>query len=90
MEFGIFVQGHSPTQARAHSPVNEQRWVRNEIELAQVADQNNFKYIWTTEHHFLEEYSHMSDNATYAAWVLAKTERIHVGSGIFNLNPTVF
>ena len=89
MEFGIFIQGHAPSQARAHSPANEQRWVRNEVEIAQAADRNNFKYIWTTEHHFLEEYSHMSDNAAMAAWVLAKTERIHVGSGIFNLNPRV-
>ena len=89
MEFGIFIQGHAPSQARAHSPANEQRWIRNEVEIAQAADRNNFKYIWTTEHHFLEEYSHMSDNAAMAAWVLAKTERIHVGSGIFNLNPRV-
>ena len=89
MEFGIFIQGHAPSQARAHDPANEQRWVRNEVEIAQAADRNNFKYIWTTEHHFLEEYSHMSDNAAVAAWVLAKTERIHVGSGIFNLNPRV-
>ena len=89
MEFGIFIQGHAPSQARAHDPANEQRWVRNEVEIAQAADRSNFKYIWTTEHHFLEEYSHMSDNAAVAAWVLAKTERIHVGSGIFNLNPRV-
>ena len=45
--------------------------------------------MWVTEHHFLEEYSHLSDSATFIAYALAKTERIHIGSGIFNMNPMV-
>ena len=64
MEFGIFVQGHAPGQAKAHSPVHEQDWVRRELELVRQADRYNFKYVWVTEHHFLEEYSHLSDSAS--------------------------
>ncbi len=89
MEFGIFVQGHAPGQAKAHSPVHEQDWVRRELELVRQADRYNFKYVWVTEHHFLEEYSHLSDSASFIAYALAQTERIHIGSGIFNLNPVV-
>ena len=89
MEFGIFVQGHSPGQAKAHSPVHEQDWVRRELELVREADRHNWKYVWVTEHHFLEEYSHLSDSVTFIAYALAQTERIHIGSGIFNMNPIV-
>ncbi len=89
MEFGIFVQGAAPSQELAHSRVHEQQWVRDEIELIRLADKHNFKYVWTSEHHFLEEYSHLSDSATFCAYALAVTERIHLGSGIFNMNPVV-
>ena len=89
MEFGIFVQGHAPGQTKAHSRVYEQDWVRRELELIRQADRFNWKYVWVTEHHFLEEYSHLSDSATFIAYALALTERIHIGSGIFNLNPVV-
>ena len=89
MEFGIFVQGHAPGQANAHSPVYEQDWVRRELDMIRLADKHNFKYVWVSEHHFLEEYSHLSDSASFCAYALALTERIHIGSGIFNMNPTV-
>ena len=83
------MQGHAPGQAKAHSPVYEQDWVRRELELIREADRHNWKYVWVTEHHFLEEYSHLSDSVTFMAYALAQTERIHIGSGIFNMNPTV-
>ena len=89
MEFGIFVQGHAPGQVKAHSPVYQQDWVRRELELIRQADKHNWKYVWVTEHHFLEEYSHLSDSASFIAYALAQTERIHIGSGIFNMNPVV-
>ncbi len=89
MEFGIFIQGHQPGQDRAHDPWWEHDWVRREVELIEEADRHNWKYVWLTEHHFLEEYSHLSDSATFAAWSLARTTRIHIGSGLFNTNPIV-
>ena len=57
--------------------------------MIRLADKHNFKYVWVSEHHFLEEYSHLSDSATFCAYALAVTERIHLGSGIFNMNPIV-
>lgn len=89
MEFGIFVQGHSPGQEKAHSAAYADDWVQRELELIRTADKHNFKYTWVTEHHFLEEYSHLSDSATFIAYALAQTEQIHIGSGIFNMNPVV-
>ena len=43
--------------------------------------------MWCTEHHTLTEYSHLSASESFIAYALAQTERIHVGSGIFPLNP---
>ncbi len=55
-----------------------------------AADRSGFKYLpWATEHHFLEEYSHLSANESFLGYCAAATERIHVGSGIFNVTPPV-
>jgi alkanesulfonate monooxygenase SsuD/methylene tetrahydromethanopterin reductase-like flavin-dependent oxidoreductase (luciferase family) len=88
VEFSIFVQMYLPG-ARAHDPVEEHRAVLNELELVRAADRTGWKYVWVTEHHGLAEYSHLSANEVFIPTALAQTERIHVGSGIFNLNPIV-
>jgi alkanesulfonate monooxygenase SsuD/methylene tetrahydromethanopterin reductase-like flavin-dependent oxidoreductase (luciferase family) len=88
MEFAIFIQGHSPRE-KANDPYWEHQWVRNELELVREADKHNWKYCWVSEHHFLEEYSHLSASEVFMAYSFAQTSRIHMGSGIFNLNPVV-
>jgi alkanesulfonate monooxygenase SsuD/methylene tetrahydromethanopterin reductase-like flavin-dependent oxidoreductase (luciferase family) len=40
--------------------------------------------VWVTEHHFLDEYSHLSANDVVLGYLAHATERIHLGSGIFN------
>jgi alkanesulfonate monooxygenase SsuD/methylene tetrahydromethanopterin reductase-like flavin-dependent oxidoreductase (luciferase family) len=59
------------------------------VELVKAADRAGWKYVWVTEHHFLTEYSHLSASEVYLGYLVALTERIHLGSGIFNLNPQV-
>jgi alkanesulfonate monooxygenase SsuD/methylene tetrahydromethanopterin reductase-like flavin-dependent oxidoreductase (luciferase family) len=86
MEFGIFVQGYAPGEL-AHTTEGEHAAIMNEIEYTRVADQNNWKYVWVTEHHALTEYSHISANDVFLGHLAALTERIHVSSGIFNLSP---
>jgi alkanesulfonate monooxygenase SsuD/methylene tetrahydromethanopterin reductase-like flavin-dependent oxidoreductase (luciferase family) len=90
MEFGIFIQGYVP-QARleARGEVAEHEALLNEPKLVQVADETGWKYCWVVEHHFLTEYSHVSDSASFLGYLAALTDRIHIGSGIFNLNPQV-
>ncbi len=61
----------------------------SEVELCEVGDRHNWKYAWFTEHHFLEEYSHISANEVLMPWVLARTQQIHVGVGIINVTPPV-
>jgi alkanesulfonate monooxygenase SsuD/methylene tetrahydromethanopterin reductase-like flavin-dependent oxidoreductase (luciferase family) len=90
MEFGLFCGGFTPKDLWGlDSSEAEHRRLMSEVELAVLADQTNWKYWWTTEHHFLDEYSHISANEVLLPWVGARTEQIHVGSGIFNITPPV-
>ncbi|HEY6319592.1 MAG TPA: LLM class flavin-dependent oxidoreductase [Acidimicrobiia bacterium] len=92
MEFGIFNSLYTPHQVYEDEadqwPVEAQR-LRNEVAWTKAADRAGFKYTWATEHHFLTEYSHLSSNEGFLGYLAGVTERIHVGSGIFNITPPV-
>jgi alkanesulfonate monooxygenase SsuD/methylene tetrahydromethanopterin reductase-like flavin-dependent oxidoreductase (luciferase family) len=83
LEFGLFVQGYVGKQALT-DPTAEHRALMNETEYVIQADKSGFKYAWASEHHFLEEYSHLSANDVFLGYLAHATERIHLGSGIFN------
>ncbi|MFE9043168.1 LLM class flavin-dependent oxidoreductase [Streptomyces sp. NPDC012421] len=83
MEFGIFVQGYVGKRAET-DPEAEHKALMEETEYVIQADKSHFKYAWASEHHFLEEYSHLSANDVYLGYLAHATERIHLGSGIFN------
>ena len=92
MEFGIFNSLFTPHQAyedEADQWAVETQRLRNEVEWTKAADRNGFKYTWATEHHFLTEYSHLSSNEAFLGYLAGVTERIHLGSGIFNITPPV-
>jgi len=90
MEFGIFNSVCMPPKFRnAHGAGAEHRRIMDEVAHVKAADAAGFKYTWTTEHHFLEEYSHLSANESFLAFVAAQTTNIHLGSGIFNITPPV-
>ena len=89
MEFGLFIQGYTPKFRREVDPDAEHHAFMNEIEVVKAADKAGFKYVWATEHHFLDEYSHLSANDVVLAYLAHATERIHLGSGIFNPLPQV-
>ena len=90
MEFGIFNSLYMPHQLRDKDPEHaEHNRLMDEVEWTKAADRSGFKYSWATEHHFLEEYSHLSANESFMAYLAAVTTRIHVGSGIINITPPV-
>ncbi|MFC7303923.1 LLM class flavin-dependent oxidoreductase [Streptomyces monticola] len=86
MEFGIFLNGFIPGPA-AHDRPSEHLALMREMELAIKADKHNWKYVWFGEHHSLTEYSHMSAPEVMMGYVAARTERIHLGTGINSLSP---
>ena len=89
MEFGLFAQIVNHRYMREGDPDAEHRRLRDEIEVVKAADAAGFKYVWASEHHFLDEYSHLSASESWLAYMAAQTERIHLGSGIFNVTPPV-
>jgi alkanesulfonate monooxygenase SsuD/methylene tetrahydromethanopterin reductase-like flavin-dependent oxidoreductase (luciferase family) len=90
MEFGIFNSLYLPHQLRERDPEHaEHNRLRDEVAWVKAADRAGFKYTWATEHHFLDEYSHLSANESFLAYCAAVTERIHLGTGIFNITPPV-
>jgi alkanesulfonate monooxygenase SsuD/methylene tetrahydromethanopterin reductase-like flavin-dependent oxidoreductase (luciferase family) len=89
MEFGIFIQGYIPQSRRDRDPDAEHNVLMEDLEIAKAADKAGFKYVWVSEHHFLYEYSHISANDVVLGYLAHATERIHIGSGIFNPLPQV-
>ena len=90
MEFGIFNSLYLPHQLKQRDPAHaEHNRLMDEVEWVKAADRSGFKYTWATEHHFLEEYSHLSANETFLAYVAGLTSNIHLGSGIHNITPPV-
>jgi alkanesulfonate monooxygenase SsuD/methylene tetrahydromethanopterin reductase-like flavin-dependent oxidoreductase (luciferase family) len=86
MEFGIFLQANCHRE-KANDPVAEWESHVTDMELTIAADRAGYKYAWAAEHHALAEYSHLASSETFIGYALAKTERIHMGSGIWALNP---
>jgi alkanesulfonate monooxygenase SsuD/methylene tetrahydromethanopterin reductase-like flavin-dependent oxidoreductase (luciferase family) len=89
VEFGLFIQGYNPAFRREGNPNAEHQAFMDELAAVQAADEAGFKYVWVTEHHFLDEYSHLSANDVICGYLAHATERIHIGSGIFNPLPQV-
>jgi alkanesulfonate monooxygenase SsuD/methylene tetrahydromethanopterin reductase-like flavin-dependent oxidoreductase (luciferase family) len=90
MEFGLFVQAHVPRHEAERDPDGaEHARLLRELDLAVACDAAGFKYVWSVEHHFLEEYSHLSASEIFLPYVAARTSRLHVGSAIWNLTPPV-
>jgi alkanesulfonate monooxygenase SsuD/methylene tetrahydromethanopterin reductase-like flavin-dependent oxidoreductase (luciferase family) len=87
VEFGVFLNGYIPGPA-AHDSGCEHEALLREAQYAIHADRYNWKYAWFGEHHALTEYSHMSAPEVVMGYVAARTERIHLGTGITSL-PTV-
>ncbi len=89
MEFGLFNSGCVLHQWAEGKQRPEHQRLMDEIALVQAGDRSGFKYTWVTEHHFLTEYSHLSASEVFLGYLAHATDRIHLGSGIFNITPPV-
>ncbi|HEY4376261.1 MAG TPA: LLM class flavin-dependent oxidoreductase [Acidimicrobiales bacterium] len=89
MEFGVFAQLFVPKFERAADPNAEHKRIFRNVEIAKAADRSGFKYVWCPQHHFLDEYSHMPGPEAFLSFCAAQTEKVHLGSAIFNITPPV-
>src|SRR5690606_41311294 len=71
-------------------PLAEHKRISRNVEIAKAADRHGFKYVWCPQHHFLDEYSHMPGPEAFLGHCSAITERVHLGSAIFNITPPVY
>jgi alkanesulfonate monooxygenase SsuD/methylene tetrahydromethanopterin reductase-like flavin-dependent oxidoreductase (luciferase family) len=88
MEFGIFLNGYLPGPASRDTNC-EHTMIFREMEYVEHADKFNWKYAWFGEHHSLTEYSHLSSPEVMMGYLAARTDRIHLSTGINNLSPRV-
>src|SRR3954471_7685850 len=89
MEFGLFNSLYVPHHLSDRNPAAEHERLLDEGAIVEAADRSGLKYTWATEDHFLTEHSDPSANEVFLGYLAARTERIHVGSGIFNVTPPV-
>ena len=61
----------------------------NAIDLAELADQCGLDYVWGTEHHFLEEYSHSAAPEMFLAACSQRTKNIRLAHGIIQTPPSI-
>ena len=89
MELGIFIQTPVFMHHREGHPEYEHTQIERDLEVAIAADRAGFRYLLTAEHHFLDEYSHMSANSPIMGYLAHATDQIHLVSAIFNPLPQV-
>ena len=86
MRFGLLYHLQVP---RPWSEDSEERVLREALEQVELADKLGFDYVWATEHHFLDEYSHSSAPEVFLAAAAARTKNIRLAHGIVTLPPAV-
>src|SRR2546422_3953018 len=84
MRFGLFYDHQLP---RPWPEGAEERLYSDALEQVELADRVGFHSVWEVEHHFLEEYSHMSAPEVFLGAASQRTQRIRLGHGILQL-PT--
>ena len=65
--------------ATLHPGVTDEEMLRNELDIAVLADRLGYDSVWAVEHHF-EDYSICPDNLLVLAHLAGRTERILLGT----------
>ncbi|MBM4405897.1 MAG: LLM class flavin-dependent oxidoreductase [Chloroflexi bacterium] len=84
MKFGLFYEICVP---KPWTPGKEARMIREVIEQIVVAEKYGFEYVWFTEHHFLEEFSHCSAPEILLGALSQVTKKIRLGHGVVLTPP---
>lgn len=82
MKFGIFYEHQLP---RPWTQNSEYDLLQQSLSQVELADRLGYDYVWTVEHHFLEEYSHCSAPEVFLGAVSQRTRRIRLGHGVVQL-----
>ncbi|HKV04408.1 MAG TPA: LLM class flavin-dependent oxidoreductase [Candidatus Acidoferrales bacterium] len=86
MKFGGI---HLMQVPRPWTPESGRTLLNNALALAELSDQCGFDYVWGTEHHFLEEYSHASAPEIFLAACSQRTKHVRLAHGIIQTPPNI-
>jgi alkanesulfonate monooxygenase SsuD/methylene tetrahydromethanopterin reductase-like flavin-dependent oxidoreductase (luciferase family) len=86
MKFGSLFLMQAP---RPWNSETEHKILSNALDQAELVDRLGFDYVWSTEHHFLEEYSHSSTPEIFLAACSQRTRNVRLGHGIIQTPPNV-
>lgn len=84
MKFGVFYEHQLP---RPWQEDDEHRLYHETLDQVALADRLGFDYVWAVEHHFLEEYSHLSAPEIFLAACAQRTSTIRIGHGVTIMVP---
>ncbi|HEV3111390.1 MAG TPA: LLM class flavin-dependent oxidoreductase, partial [Candidatus Binataceae bacterium] len=84
MKFGINLASPLP---RPWSEKSEHELFQDAIRISALADELEFDYLWIGEHHFLEEYHHISAAEVFMGALTMATRKIRLAHGIMTLQP---
>jgi alkanesulfonate monooxygenase SsuD/methylene tetrahydromethanopterin reductase-like flavin-dependent oxidoreductase (luciferase family) len=84
MDFGLFYEICVP---RPWDPGKEAQIIRNIVEQVRYAEEMGFRYVWLTEHHFLEEFSHCSAPEVLLGAFSQVTTEMRLGHGVVLTPP---
>jgi|TARA_B110000263_G_scaffold198463_1_gene177281 alkanesulfonate monooxygenase SsuD/methylene tetrahydromethanopterin reductase-like flavin-dependent oxidoreductase (luciferase family) len=86
MKFGIELGFQLP---RPWNDESEYELYESRLKIAELADQLGFDSLWVEEHHFLEEYCHLSSPEVFLAACTQRTKQIRLGFGVMLLPPMI-
>src|SRR3974390_1731105 len=78
MKFGWLTLAHSPTRA------DDARGIFEQLEQAQLAEQDGFDGVWLTEHNFKGDSGYV-DHIPFAAALAMRTHRIRIGFAVIQM-----
>jgi alkanesulfonate monooxygenase SsuD/methylene tetrahydromethanopterin reductase-like flavin-dependent oxidoreductase (luciferase family) len=86
MKFGGI---HLMQLPRPWASESDRTLLNNALDLAELSDQCGLDYVWGTEHHFLEEYSHSSSPEMFLAACSQRTKNLRLAHGIIQTPPYI-
>ena len=89
MEFGVFAQLFVPKFERAVDPQAEHKRIMRNVEVAKAADRTASSTCGARSTTSSTSTRHMPGPEAFLSFCAAQTERVHLGSAIFNITPPV-
>jgi alkanesulfonate monooxygenase SsuD/methylene tetrahydromethanopterin reductase-like flavin-dependent oxidoreductase (luciferase family) len=68
---------------------SERKLLNDALDIVELSDKSGFDYVWATEHHFLEEYSHASAPELFLAAASQRTKNLRLAHGIIQTPPQI-